>query len=366
MPFFMSLPIPLRIHSPPLAVQPGGALATRSSPPLQPGQQLAVQVEARLSTQTVLLRVLASGQLLSARTPLDLLPGEQLQVQVTPGLPGDGRIRLQILPPPGQGRGEAAVRQAAILQCLPRQEPVQSLTRLLGESRQWPEPVQAAIRAFMAVIPERADLTTAGQLRQAVFDSGLFLEARLAAGADPREIGQDIKAQMLHLAAAVQTLTHTEESPGLARQVEAALARVVMDQLASLPDPEAVRQVLQLSLPFQDQGHQDAVELVLTRESRRSPAGEPEEWVVELALHPPGLGVFSARLVWRQGRLDTWLWSDTPATTAHIDHHLGALEARYRQAGIESGSVSALLPAAGRKIRKIMPDTGESLVDIQI
>ena len=54
----------MRIHSPPLAIQPIGIPATRSAVPLQPGQPLTVLVEGRLSTQTVLLRDLASGQLL--------------------------------------------------------------------------------------------------------------------------------------------------------------------------------------------------------------------------------------------------------------------------------------------------------------
>ncbi len=354
----------MRIHSPPLAIQPIGIPATRSAVPLQPGQPLTVLVEGRLSTQTVLLRVLASGQLLSAQTPLDLVPGDRLQVEVAPSLSDDGRIKLQILPESGQGRGEAAVRQAAILQFLPRQQPLQSLTRLLDASRQWPEPVQAAIRAFMAVIPERADLVTPGQLRQALFDSGVFLEARLASVEGAGDIGQDIKAQLLRLDTVVQATT--TERDGLARQVEAALARVVMDQLASLPNPDQVRQVLQLSLPFQDGGHQDAIELVLTREQRGDQTAQQDEWVVELALNPPGLGVFSARLVWRQGRLDTWLWSDKPATTAHIDHHLPALAARYRQAGIEPGSLSTLSPVSTAKTRKIIAYSQESLVDIRI
>ncbi len=332
-------------------------------------------VDARLSTQGVLLRVLASGQLLSAQTPLDLQPGTRLRVEVATSAGADAPIRLRIVADPDAASVEAAVRQAAVRRFLPRQEPLPVLLRLLQASPSGvSEPVQRAIEGLQVSLPTRAALTTADGLQQALQNSGVFLEARLAEAAATLDVRQDVKAGLLKLAAAIVqqqaeaagTVPVDEGLNRLGRAVEGSLARVVMDQLAALPGPDQAGVVWQISLPVREGFCQEAIELLLRREPRPGQVDAEPEWSVELELNPPGFGRFCAKLSWQQGRLQTWLWSDTIATTACIAAHTGLLEARYRQAGLEPGLLSTLTtPRPGSPARP-PPSPAEPLLDIRL
>lgn len=358
----------------PVSAAPG----YKDSPVLRVGERLDVVVESRLAGSGVLLRVLSSGQMLAAQSDVPLHAGTRLQVEVVAPASLDAVIRLKIMPDALPTQTEAEVRADAVRQFLPRQEPIATLTRMLAEGPgAWPKqnlPLLGAIREFMAVIPQRANLVQPERLQQAMLDSGVFLEARLMAQ-EAGGLGRDVKARLFRLKAAVTDLIQSADSPvhtasrtgleALARNVDGALAHIVMDQLASLPDSADTRQVLQLSLPVQEGQHQDAVELVLTRESAVSARQAEEEWSVELTLNPPGLGTVQGRLVWRQGRLETWLWSDVAATTAHIAAHTEVLEARYRQAGLEPGRVTALPGGLKRPSRSTRAVT-DTLVDIKV
>lgn len=151
----------------------------------------------------------------------------------------------------------------------------------------------------------------------------------------------------------------------LARKVEGALARVVMDQLASLPNSDEAFRQLQLTLPFHEGNHQDAAQLVLTREKGRNDTEMEDYWAVDLELHPPGLGAFCGRLVWNRGKLETYLWSDVAATTAHIASHTEVLEARYRQAGLDVSHLVTLRSAFKARRDRSSPSSSP-LLDISV
>jgi len=128
----------------------------------------------------------------------------------------------------------------------------------------------------------------------------------------------------------------------ITQKVEAALARVVMDQLASLPKNDTAPSIWQLEIPFTDGQHKDAAKLLIAKDARSGSVDAVDYWSLTLELHPPGLGTFCARIVLKGDRIDTYLWSDTAATSDLIREQCERLKARLHGAGLTVGQLTAL------------------------
>jgi len=128
----------------------------------------------------------------------------------------------------------------------------------------------------------------------------------------------------------------------IAQKVEAALARVVTDQLASLPGNDAAPSLWQLEIPFSEGSHQDAAKLLISKDGKPGGPETEDYWSLTLELHPPGLGTFCARIVLKGNRVDTYLWSDTAATSDLIREQCERLKARLHGAGLTVGQLTAL------------------------
>jgi flagellar hook-length control protein FliK len=210
--------------------------------------------------------------------------------------------------------GKTAGRDASPAQTEPspsRESPVQSAQGLQGE----------ASRTERA--PERPDVRDA--------QAGGDFDTVLSAPNDPK------------------TLLH---------KAEGALARVVLDQLASQPQAEGRQTVWQVQIPFTDDAHTDAARLKIVRERRTLNDAEQAYWSVELELHPPGLGGIHSRITLAGGRIDSHFWSDRQATADLIQSHLELLEARLRQAGLDVGRLDTLparpeAPSPGARLPRV-------------
>jgi hypothetical protein len=128
----------------------------------------------------------------------------------------------------------------------------------------------------------------------------------------------------------------------IVQKVEAALARVVMDQLASLPGNDAAPSVWQLEIPFTDGPHQDTARLLIAKDAKPVGADGTDCWSLTLELHPPELGTFCARIVLKGERIDTYLWSDTATTSDLIREQCERLRARLHGAGLVVGQLTPL------------------------
>jgi hypothetical protein len=378
----------------PQPITTGLTAPTTAPTPLKLGTVLAAVVQARLSESSFLLQLGPSGRTVIAHSGADLRPGTQLMLEVT---------RLGPLPElrtvaPGPSAAPAnapaaagpdSVASQALRQFLPRQiglaEFAQALPSALNQPAQaLPAPVRQALEAVLAALPQPSQWATPEGLARAVRDSGLFFEARLAAAAGHKADfpAGDFKGKLLALlerlkvqdvAAPLAIASNAEAqgnqaawrevaaelearadagptadlqpdaSPmeGLARKVEGALARIGLDQLASLPQADGA-QAWRLELPCADGGA--AAKLLIAAEDRPgSNGGKPtKSWSLQLELEPPGLGNFCARIVLTSGRIDTYLWSGLAATAGLIQDHSELLRARLEQAGLSVGRLDTL------------------------
>jgi hypothetical protein len=196
----------MEIRSPAhLASIPSAAPTAGQAASLKVGAILDVMVQARLGDNRFQLRPLPEGEPLTGISLTELSVGQRLQVQVT---------RLGAMPElriiPAETPAPETVPKA-LRELLPKQGDVKELAVMLGRlpasgSSSLPEPVRVAVERLSAILPQAEKLMTPDGLQKAVRDSGLFLEASLAAvltdGAELPE--NDLKARLLNLLAVLQ------------------------------------------------------------------------------------------------------------------------------------------------------------------
>lgn len=139
---------------------------------------------------------------------------------------------------------------------------------------------------------------------------------------------------------ALETLLDT-----LGRKVSAALARITVDQLASLPQPERPETVWHLEIPYQDSERLDVLTLVIKKEPERQTSSDEAPsalWSVDLELRPANLGTIRARLVLSGTQVSTYFWGEQAATRRLFQRHLGQLEQRLVRAGLTPAQLQVM------------------------
>jgi flagellar hook-length control protein FliK len=423
-----------------------GLTATQTT--LQLGRQFTATVVERQGANQYLLEIYQPGvkgeTMLRALSVTALEPGQSLRLEVVDNGPPP---QLRVMPPPLDDTQE--VIGQALRQFLPKQEDLHSvmerLTRFMAShanadnEAHLPQSLRDALRNVLSAMPDKGALSTAEGLKQAIQNSGLFLEARLAqmteSSQNPAQsLAQDMKARLLKLAdgliARLSALegsapqgenepdavvffprpgvvsqsgallaqknamitggqnsppslampeTAEEPAPGqplqpravaerpmaesvqiapspprelelkeLLNKTESALAKIVLDQLASAPRPDSTAQSWRLDLPFHNQGQSETASLKISREGGHRNGGEAERnspWAVTLELDPPGLGKLYSRLTLLNGELSGVFWSEMPATAELVGQHLDRLDARLRAAGLKTGRLNAAVGA---------------------
>ncbi|BCX89221.1 hypothetical protein MIN45_P1591 [Methylomarinovum tepidoasis] len=135
--------------------------------------------------------------------------------------------------------------------------------------------------------------------------------------------------------AAARTLETLLDS--LSRKVTAALARITVDQLASLPHPDRPETVWHLEIPYHDDQRLEVLTLVIKREQERNGADAEAPrplWSVDLELQPASLGTIRARIVLSGKQISSYFWGERPDTQRLFARHLERLERRLSLAGL--------------------------------
>ncbi|WP_202053423.1 flagellar hook-length control protein FliK [Candidatus Methylomicrobium oryzae] len=185
------------------------AAATATSPQqiasLKLDAILDVVVQARMGENRFQLQRLPGGEPLTAMSQSELTVGQRLQVQVS-RLGALPELRVVPAEPP---RPEVVPK--ALRELLPKQIDLKELATMVGRlpssnPSNLPGPVHLAVERLAAALPQAEKLMTPEGLQKAVRNSGVFLEASLAAalteGAPLPE--NDLKARLLNLLAVLQ------------------------------------------------------------------------------------------------------------------------------------------------------------------
>ena len=130
----------------------------------------------------------------------------------------------------------------------------------------------------------------------------------------------------------------------LLQQVEAALARTQLQQLAVLPRDDGERALLEwlLEVPVRRGDDIDLWSLRIFREaqeSQRQRARQAQRWTVQLAFDLPGLGPMQVQVSLAGEQVSTRFWAAQEDTLPLVREHLHELRQALLDAGLDVGDL---------------------------
>ena len=382
-------PLPPSSSSNQTALAEKPAIATLAG--FRVGQTLQAVVVKAVVNQTALLQV--NNQQLRVETLAPLSVGQRLAVEVVQIEPRP-ILRLQALPPTTPISAEQ-VANAALKQALPRQTglaPLLANLHFLSQSQQVSTTlaplVLESIKKVIANLPKRSQVTTAEGLKAALKDSGLFLENKLASAPTNSTAGRDIKAILSQLMAQIRQAPQTgnqtttplgpqaavtalsavnaqvppppqrsarsqpqaQANPTLVgitsvlnvlgeigKQTEGALARLLLHQLASLPQQDQNTALWMFELPVQHQGKTDLFQFTIQEEEREKDDQDQPRYSIFLSFDLAGLGPVHIKLSYARERIYATAWAEEQATASLLQQEMKELSHRFEKAGITVG-----------------------------
>ncbi|MCB1760780.1 MAG: flagellar hook-length control protein FliK [Gammaproteobacteria bacterium] len=232
------------------------------------------------------------------------------------------------------------------------------------------------LRAVERLLPVRVDTelpVTAEIVRRAIESSGLFFEPLLARGSVPEN---DSKRGLIELllrlrqqlpaAPTASTAASGERASErlsllteLIAQTEGSLARVVLNQLASLPQEEPNKQLWQLDIPLSQAKGEETVRLQIERESTTDrQEGAADRWSVKLDFDIEPIGPVRAQLTLVGEEISSRFTAGLAATADKIEKSIHLLEHALLRAGFKVVTLSAAHGEIEQQIR-----SGYALLD---
>lgn len=252
--------------------------------------------------------------------------------------------------------------QQALRTHLPQQQPAPVLLDVLTnhidqitQQKSVPEALKNIAREILLNLPIKSGLSQTQQLKQSIEQSGIFLESKLLSTTETEASGlkNDFKARLLRLSDQLnqqldsnKTNILPDSTRELLRQLQQktsqVLARIVVDQLQSLPKDEGNKQVWLLEIPFLNQGKPDKVRLEIEQQNNKeNDAEESKHWSVNITVTPPGLGTVYCKIISIDQIVSTRFWSESAATAEKITLFLNILKQQLEDKGLTTGIMTA-------------------------
>jgi flagellar hook-length control protein FliK len=211
-----------------------------------------------------------------------------------------------------------------------------------------PDALKRLAREILDSIPQVKNVHDPRQLKKSINNSGLFLETKLAYSKEKNStlIQADFKAQLLKLQAAFKQALNVKKTEKLQsndvnlikemqQKTESSLARIILNQLTSLPREDGSRQVWILDLPFLNKETADSVKIKINQEKKQ------ENWTVNITVSPPELATIHCKISCFDKTINTRFWSDTQEVVTKITQQLDYLKLQFEKAGINPGQMTA-------------------------
>ncbi len=138
------------------------------------------------------------------------------------------------------------------------------------------------------------------------------------------------------------TETQVDKLQQLQNKTENALAKVVIDQLHSLPKEDSGKQVWAFELPFLMGNQAETLKMEIQRyKANQAVDTQTQHWSVNLTLTPPKLGEVQCVVSYQDGVVNTYFKNEQPQTTALITRNLENLKQQMHKVGLIAGLMSA-------------------------
>jgi hypothetical protein len=377
------LAVPPQSVAQPVPVASSAVVAPQAQPPAL--ARAAVSVATPAASAITAAEPEAASPLLFAQAAPRPQPSPADLPRTLPQPPGAPQVQSQPAP---------ATPAAALAQMVPeamaRQNRVApliaSLATLVARPANIPEPV---VRAALQVLGQRVSIPpsgpTAETLESALAKSGTYLEAGLAKGAP----AADLKSALVALKSAAATwlggnpapvtgaqqpapplrglppraeraeLPPLPEAPreaarALHSQADAALSRVKLMQLASLPDADPTRAPapeLRMEVPFLVGQQLVMAQFQVFRDREQQKSEGKRGWTMRFAMNFAEAGEVGAEVGLLGRSVNVALWAADPDTAADLEAALPELAPALAALGLEPGAV---------RVRSAPPDPAKA------
>jgi len=162
----------------------------------------------------------------------------------------------------------------------------------------------------------------------------------------------DFKANLLKFIHALkQELATQGEQPlnktdidllkNLQNKTENTVAKLVLDQLMSLPKEDSPKQLWVIDIPFIDRQQAETVKIEIQRDRENKKQSGSGDWSVNITITPPGLGTIHCMVSYRNDAINTFFKSQNTQTTELIKHNLDYLKNQLEESGLKTGHMDA-------------------------
>ncbi|WP_254257822.1 flagellar hook-length control protein FliK [Methylobacter tundripaludum] len=165
-------------------------------------------------------------------------------------------------------------------------------------------------------------------------------------------IAEDFKANLLKFIQALkQEITHQDEQSlnqvdldllkNLQHKTENTVAKLVLDQLMSLPKEDNPKQLWIIDIPFIDRQQAESVRIEVQQDKENKQQSGSGDWSVNITITPPGLGTIHCIVSYRNDVINTFFKSQNTQTTELIKHNLDYLKNQLEESGLKTGHMDA-------------------------
>lgn len=300
------------------------------------GQRLDAVVIDPVTKDRVSLQI--GDLVLEARTSLAITVGQRLHLEV---IRADNQIVLRITTPPAEANPLAAAYRAS----LPQQLPLQTIFARFSDALSSPSGISPSaiglLQQLLRQLPAQQSITRIEVLKQALRDSGLFLEHKLNPSSQTSSLDKDLKANLLRL---LEELTHHsgDAASALTRATEAALARIQLHQLSALACEQDATMSWTGELPVRNGDAVDVFQFRIEKDTDNAAAEERRSWSIWLSFNLKTLGPLYAKVTLTNENISATLWAELGGTVDIINGHLNVLRQSLNQAELEVKNLQCL------------------------
>jgi flagellar hook-length control protein FliK len=171
-------------------------------------------------------------------------------------------------------------------------------------------------------------------------------------GTIQESIADDFKANLLKFIHALkQELTTQGEQQhnqvdldllkNLQNKTENTVAKLVLDQLMSLPKEDNPKQQWIIDIPFIDRQQAESIKIEIQRDKENKKQSGSNDWSVNITITPPELGTIHCLVSYRNDVINTFFKSQNTQTTELIKYNLDYLKNQLEQSGLSTGHMDA-------------------------
>lgn len=280
-----------------------------------------------------------------------------------------------------------------IKQLLPRQaSPISLIDQLhkdlslLITNEAVPQSLKRAVLDILQNLPQKEQLFTGQHLEKLISNSGVFQEAKLPLLIKNELLGRSLKeiaisllqklpqpppSKIISTDDLVETLFKADfktnlgkllqvlnqeistknelatSSPqlevlkALHQKVENSMAKIVLEQLVSLPKEDSPKQLWQINIAFLDQEKAQTAELEIQMNKEKDQLTAVNNWSVTINIAPPGIGSIHCVIASRNEVISTYFKAQKVETADLISDNLEHLKEQLEEQGLKVGHMNA-------------------------